>query len=148
MTLSQVLLRYVFRASLFVVGIAAVLAALAIGLDAAMGLVVGAVLSIGDAAAMIFIVGELLAPSGGGARKAFLGALLAAKLVVVGALLWISYDKFGVSGLGLVLGIGVGLTATIIGVARGSASSAGQEAIARAESAIAKEMEDSRNQTR
>jgi len=148
MTLSQVLLRYVFKASLIVVGIASVLTALAFGFDALIGMVVGAVVSIGDAAAMIFIVGELLSPSGSAARKGLLALLFAAKLVVVGGLLWISYDRFGVSGLGLLLGIGVGLTATIIGVARGSASSAGQEAMARAESAIAKEIEDSRNQTR
>jgi hypothetical protein len=148
MTLTQVLLRYVAKTSLLVVGIAAIFTWLFFGLDVAVGTVVGSAVSIGDAAGMIYLVGELLGPSQGGPRKAFLSLLLVVKLAVVGGLLWIAFDRFGVSGLGLVLGIGIGLTATVIGVSRGSASKAGQQAIARAESIIAKEMEDSRDQTR
>jgi hypothetical protein len=148
MTLTQVLLRYVLKASLIIVGISALFVGIFFGLDAAIGTIVGAALSIGDAAAMIYLIGELLSPARFGTRKVVLTAILVLKLAVVGGLLWLAVDRFGVSGLGLVLGIGIGLTATVIGASRGSASQAGQQAIARAESMIAKEMEDSGNQTR
>ena len=99
-------------------------------------------------AAMVYLFSELLRASQSKERKILLAILIGAKLVVVGGLLWLALTKLSVSPLGIVLGIGVGLVATVVGVSWGSASRAGQEAIARAEAEIAKEMEDSGDQTR
>lgn len=148
MMLTHVLLRYVLKTTLVVVPLAFAVTWIVLGLEAAIGLAVGAALSVGDAAGMIYLVGEVMSPSQPGSRKAVFTLLLVVKLTVVAALLWVAFARYGVSGLGLVLGIGVGLIATVAGASRGSASKAGQQAIARAEAGIAKEMEDSGDQTR
>ncbi len=148
MTLTQVILRHVLKVALIVVSSAFALTWLLLGFEVAVGTLIGAMLSIGDASGMIYLVGDLMRPGRPAARKVVMTVVLVLKLTVVGALLWVAVDRYGVSGLGLVLGIGVGLVATVVGASRGSASKAGQDAIARAEALIAKEMEDSGPQTR
>jgi hypothetical protein len=147
-TLTNVLLAHVAKASAMVVLPAAVLAWLLLGADAAIGLTGGAFITIADMTAMIFLFGELLRSGPSRERKILYTILIVLKLVVVGALLWLALSRFGLSPLGVVLGIGVGLLATVIGASWGSSSRAGQEAIAKAEADIAKEMEDSSNQVR
>jgi hypothetical protein len=148
MTLTNVLLAHVAKASLMVVLPAALLVWLLLGANAAVGLIGGALITVGDMTAMIYLFGDLLRPSTTKQRKVLVAVLISAKLVVVGAVLWLALSRFGLSPLGVVLGIGAGLIATVAGASWGSSSRAGQEAIARAERDIAKEMEDSGNQTR
>jgi len=148
MTLTNVLLAHVAKASLMVVLPATALVWLLFGDSAAIGLLGGALITIGDMTAMIYLFGELLNAARSRERKVFLSILIVLKLTVVGGLLWLALSRLDLSPLGVVLGIGVGLLATVIGASWGSASRAGQEAIAQAEADIAKEMEDSGDQTR
>ena len=148
MTLTNVLLSHVVKASAMVVLPAALIVWLFLGANAAVGLIGGAVITIGDMTAMIYLFGDILRPNITRERKILLAVLIGVKLVVVAAILWLALSELGLSPLGVVLGIGVGLLATIIGASWGSSSRAGQEAIARAEADIAKEMEDSGDQTR
>lgn len=150
--LTNVLLSHVVKTALVLVLPAFAVAWLALGPDAAVGLLVGAAVSGGDALGLIYLVGRMMEPNQSAPKKGIFALILVVKLVIVAGILYAAVLKLGVSQIGLVIGIGVGLTATVIGANRGSTSKAGQEAIARAEAEIARqqaqEMGDNADESR
>jgi hypothetical protein len=119
----------------------AIVALLVLGGDAAIGVIIGGVLSLGDGLAIVWLAGELLDPSRK-TNKAALLIVLLLKLAVVGALLWASLAVWGISGLGVIIGLAAGLGALVFGVNRGSSSAAGRRAMEEAEARIREELGD------
>lgn len=146
--LSQVLLRHMLRALLFFVGPAALLMGLVFGWDHAFGLIVGAGLIGLSVGGLVFIVGRLLDPTEPGGRKTAFTVLLVLKMTVVAVLLWLSMSRWGISGLGILFGIGVGLVAIQVGLVRGADSAEGKRAIDETETRIREELEDSEDESR
>lgn len=137
--LTNVLLRHVVKTALVLLLPAFAVAWLALGGHAAFGLLIGAAVSVGDALGLIYLVGRMLEPGQSGPKKGIFALILVLKLVIVGGILYAAVLKLGVSQIGLVFGIGIGLTATVVGANRGSTSREGQAAMARAEAEIAQE---------
>ena len=142
--LTNVILSHVAKATAVILPPAVLVAYFTMGPDAALALAVGMGLSVGDAAGMIYLVGQMMDPTTGGSKKGIFGLLLVLKLTIVGGLLYYAAVIMGLHQLGIVVGIGLGLIATVFGANRGSTSEEGRAAIAEAE----KNIRDSEEQTR
>jgi hypothetical protein len=146
---TPILLRYVVKTTAVLLPIAILIVAIALGLDHAVGVAVGGVLAFLDGLGLIYLAGGLLEPEELAKTshrpkqaKALLSVLLILKLIVVGFFLWAALSLLRVSGLGIVIGIGVALAALVIGANRGSTSKEGQKAMADAEERIRHDLED------
>lgn len=145
--MTRVLLRYMVRTAAVLIPAAALIAWLALGRAEAIGVFVGAIFALADGAGLIYLVGQLLEPNAT-RSKGLLFAVLFGKLILVAAALWAALTIFDVSGLGIVLGVGVSLAALVVGVNRGSSSKDGQRAMADDEARIAQEMADNDAESR
>lgn len=134
--LTHVLLRHVAKTASVLVLAAVSVTLIAADLPTAIGVLVGAALSLISGGGLIYFVGGLLDPGGPSQKKAVLGTLLVVKFVVVAALLWAALNRFGVSGLGMVIGMAAGLASIVIGANRGSQSEEGLAAIKKAENEL------------
>lgn len=137
--LTRVLIDAVLRIALWVVPAAVILVALTLGTEHAIGVLIGAFLALGSSLGLVWIVGQLLDPRAKTSKGVLFSALIG-KLILVGALLWASLALWGISGLGIIIGIGGGVLCLVVGVNRGSSSPAGQTAMADAEAEIARDM--------
>ena len=127
---------------------AAILMGLIFGWSHAFGLVVGASLISLSVGGLVFIVGRLLDPTEGSGRKGVFTFVLILKMTVVAGLLWLSMNRWGISGLGILFGIGVGLVAVQMGLVQGAGSAEGKRAIEETEARIREELGDSDDESR
>jgi hypothetical protein len=146
--MTPILLRSIVKTTAVILPIAIVIVALVLGIDHAIGVAVGGLLAFADGMGLVYLAGALLEPeslakttSGAKRSKVVLSLLLVMKLVVVAFLLWAALSWLHVSGLGIVIGIGMALAGLVIGANRGSTSKAGQKAMADAEARIRAEMD-------
>lgn len=139
--MTQILLRYLLRSAAVLLPLAAIIAWIAAGSEAAFGVLVGGVFAALDGAGLIYLVGQLLEPNAT-RSKGLLFAILFGKLILVAFALWAALTWFNVSGLGIVIGVGVALASLVYGVNRGSSSKEGQAAMAADEARIAQELAD------
>ncbi len=146
--LNDVLLRHMIRSLVWLVGPAAILMGLIFGWDHAFGLVVGAAIIGLSVGGLVFIVGRLLDPTEASGRKTGFTILLMLKMTTVAALLWLSMSRWGVSGFGILFGIGVGLVAIQMGLVQGADSVEGKRAIEETEARIREEFGDSDDESR
>ena len=140
--LSQVLLKHMAGALVVVSAPAAIMMGLIFGWDHAWGLIVGAGLIGLSVGGLVYIVGRLLDPTELKSRKTGFTFLLMLKLTFVAGLLWLCMNKWGVSGFGILFGIGVGLVGIQTGLIRGAASDEGKRAIDETEARIREEFGD------
>jgi hypothetical protein len=143
-----VLIAHVLKAAGLALGLAAAIAGLVLGADTALGVLAGGFLILLDGGGLVYLVGRLLDPTVSARSKGLFTALLIAKLTLVAGLLWWMLTDAGLSGLGVLLGIGAGLLGLITGVSQGSGSPEGQAAIAAAEARIREEMGDNAPESR
>ena len=146
--LSSVLLKHVFRLAAVLIGLAAIAAAGLFGWPAAVAVVVGGLIMVLDGAALVYLVGRLMDPTLPGAKKGIFTLILVLKLAIVAGILWTALTYLGSDGVGILLGLGAGLVALVLGVNQGSASAEGEEAIRDAEAKIAEEMGDNETEMR
>ncbi len=146
--MTPILLRSIVKTTAVLLPIATLLVAVALGIDHALGVAVGGLLAFADGIGLVYLAGGLLEPesiakttAGEKRSKVVLSLLLVAKLVIVAFLLWAALTWLHVSGLGIVIGIGIALAGLVIGANRGSTSKAGQKAMADAEAKIRAEMD-------
>ena len=146
--LSQVLLRHMARALIMIVAPAAVLMAILFGFHHAFGLLVGSALIGVSVGGLVFIVGRLLDPTEETSRKSLFTLALVVKMTSVAGVLWLCMARWGVSGLGILFGIGLGLFAIQVGLIRGSSSDEGKRAMDESEARIREELGDSDEESR
>lgn len=139
--MTPVLIPWVLRFGLIILPAVMLVAALVFGTEHAVGVLIGGILALADGLGIVYLAGALLEP-GSTRSKPVLFILLFLKLGLVGGLLWASLSLLGISGAGLVAGIGAGLGALVLGVSRGTASPEGQRAMEEAEARIRAESED------
>ncbi len=145
--LSQILIRHIVRWIAMLALLAAVLTSAVFGWSSAVGVLVGAALIGVSCIGLVLIVGRLLDPTRSTVQKATVAILLVAKMTVIGGVLYLCLVRWGVSPLGLVLGIGTGLVAIQTGLVRGSASDEGKRAIEETEARIREELGDSNDES-
>ena len=136
------------RNLLLVVGPAVLLMGLFVGWSHAFGLVVGAGLITLSVGGLVFIVGRLLDPTEDSGRKGAFTFVLIIKMVTVAGLLWLCMARWGISGFGILFGIGVGLVAIQMGLIQGAGSAEGKRAIDETEARIREELGDSDDESR
>lgn len=146
--LSAVLLRHMIRSLLGVVAPFAVLTGLLFGWAHAFGLVVGAALIGTSVGGLVYIVGRITDPTEPSTRKSALSLVLMLKMAAVGAVLWLCLGRWGVSPLGILFGIALGLLASLLGVSSGAASAEGKRAMDATEARIREELGDSDEESR
>src|SRR5881392_1795770 len=127
--MTRILILYLLQTAAVLIPGAAIIAWALLGRDVAVGLFVGALFALADGAGLVYLVGQLLEPNAK-RSKGLLFTILFGKLIFVAAALWVSLTFFDVSGLGIVLGVGVALAALVVGVNRGSSSADGKRAMA------------------
>lgn len=138
--LTRVLLRYGLSTAALVLIAAAAIVYFAFGEGHVLGVLVGGALVVLDGAGLVYLVGRLMDQDTSVAKKSVFTLILVVKLAVVGGLLWWSLQHF--SGLGILIGIGVGLTGLIVGLSRGSTSAEGRAAMDLEEARIREETKD------
>lgn len=145
---TRVLLASVFRAALWLIGLAVLIAYFGLSPRHAFGVLIGGVLFLVDGGGLVYLVGRLMDSGVSTSRKSALTLALVVKFVAVAALVYLSLFVWGVSGEGLLIGLGVGLASLVLGLTWGSSSPAGREAMAEAEAKIREEMGDNEDQSR
>ncbi|MEM7676002.1 MAG: hypothetical protein AAF449_08365 [Myxococcota bacterium] len=148
MQLSEVLLRHIVRSVAMIAVPGFFLLGLLAGWSHGFGLLFGAVLITTSIGGLVYIVGRLLDPSAPGGVKTVLTIALVLKLTFVAGLLWLGMARWGVSGLGIVFGLGGGLAGVMVGLIQGAASVDGKRAIDETEARIREEMGDSDDESR
>lgn len=138
--LTRVLLRYGLSTAALVLIAAAAIVYFAFGEGHVLGVLIGGALVVLDGAGLVYLVGRLMDQDTSVAKKSVFTLILVVKLAVVGGLLWWSLQQF--SGLGILIGIGAGLTGLIVGLSRGSTSAEGQAAMEQEEARIREETKD------
>lgn len=138
--LTRVLLRYGLRTAAAVLLIAAALVFLILGEGHVLGLLIGGALVVLDGAGLVYLVGRLMDQDTSVAKKSVFTLILVGKLAAVGGLLWVALQNL--SGLGILIGIGVGLAGFVGGLTRGSTSAEGRAAMDLEEARIREETKD------
>jgi hypothetical protein len=140
--LANVLLTYALRYVAIGVGAVALVLTFVMGPNAGLGVMVGGGIIVLSGGGLVLIVGRLLDPTVSSTTKGVFTLVLVGKLTIVAGLLWACLSIWAIDQLGLLIGMGVGLGALVLGLNRGSTSEAGQAAIRAAEERIAQEMGD------
>ncbi|MCK6544397.1 hypothetical protein L6R52_00875 [Myxococcota bacterium] len=138
--MTRVLIDAVLRVAMFVFPITIVLIVLVFGSEHALGVVVGGVLALGSGLGLVYLTTKLLDPRTKKSKGAMMG-MLVGKLAAVALLLWIALAVAGISGLGIIFGVGASVLSMVVGLNQGSSSPAGQRAMAEDEAEIARELE-------
>lgn len=142
--LTNILLKHVFKLCGILIPLGTALGYLLLGSADALGVLAGSVLSALDGIGLIYLIGRLMDPKESSGRKWVLTAVLIAKLTLVVGLLWMALTTSGVGPLGVIIGIGLGLVATVAGASKGSSSEEGIRAI----DEMSKDFEDSDSESR
>lgn len=140
--MTRVLLRYAGRATAFGVLAGTALAWLVFGESHGLGALLGGSVAGLDFIVLVLLVSRLLDPTVPGKGKGKLVLIIAAKLAVVGGLLYLVVTRMPVDPLGVVLGVGGAIGGFTLGVTRAAASPEGQAEIAAQEKRIREEMGD------
>jgi hypothetical protein len=139
--MTRILVVAVLRTAAIVLPALAIAVLVALGREHAIGVLVGGVLALLSGLGIVYLTGELLDPVRK-TNKVVLVLVLLFKLVFVVVLLWAALSVWSVSGLGVILGIGAGLGALVLGVSRGSSSPEAKRAMDEAEARIREELGD------
>ncbi len=138
--MSLILFKHFVRVTTLLLGVGALLIYMvAGGRDGALGVLVGGGIIFVSGSGLIFGISNLLDPTTTGKVKSGLGLMLVHKFMVVIALLYMALEM-GVDLLGLMAGMGLGLTGLTLGVSWATQSKEGQDAIAAAEARIARDL--------
>jgi uncharacterized membrane protein len=139
---TNLLLKYGSRHALIAVAIAALVCFVALGEGASLGAIAGGLLATLNFLGLIFVIGRLLDTRVPNKKKLGFSLLLMGKLGVAGLLFWAALERYGLSPVGILIGIGAAVLGFTWGLKSASDSPEGRAAMEAESDRISRETRD------